>query len=189
MATKISLQGVSGRGSKGEYQEYDFFVVIDEDISEQEAVALAQKTLAEVGGKIYRKRGQDTDRISVDYVGIQTEQPMIRLQPRNERGQFVGYADLGKQLWKLEGGTGTVPRTGTGRFMSFADYAKFRGVNMITGTARQSIETTIQRATDELRQKISMTPTKQPRGGPRQASNPVRRVDSPYKQQLMEEFD
>ncbi|MFA4835928.1 MAG: hypothetical protein WC749_07675 [Dehalococcoidia bacterium] len=185
MPVKVTVQGVSKKASNGDYKEYDFSTEIDEDLTEQEIVNIVLK---EAGGHgLYRKSGQNDDRIQIEYIGAQRDEPMMRLQARDSSGRFTGYDALGRQLWSLEGKANTQPRDAKGHFMSFAQYAKSRGVSFATGEVSTRIKTTSGDLQGQLAREFTNTYWKEARPGNYWRKEGVQRVRSPYKQLELEE--
>jgi hypothetical protein len=180
MPTKIGIYGVSSRNTKGNYKDYDISVTIDEDMTEEEAVKMV---LALAGGDLYRRRGQRSDRITVDRIGVQREAPLIRLQPRDEKGRFIGYEAIGRKLWEMEGGRSAgMPNIGDTFYPTFAEYARARGYDLVTGTARATIRTSIESGQEAIKNAMSATEWRQERSGHEWRKTAVTHVKMPYRQ-------
>lgn len=185
MPTRVTVSGVSKRQEGGDYKEYDYSVTIDDDLTEEEAVNTVLRSAGDYG--IYQKSGQAEDRIQVEYVGVQREEPLVRIQPRDASGRFVGYDSVGRSLWALTGKAGTQPRDAMGHFISFAEYAKSRDVNMVTGTAASGTHTGLADLQRGVTEYMGSETWKKAQAGNYWRNQGVSRVKSPYTESLDEE--
>lgn len=189
MPTKISVSGVSRRSDKSEYREHEYSIYVDEDITEQEAVNMVLSMASQEGG-IYRRSGQAHDRITVEYIGVQADQPMIRLQPRDPAtGRWAGYSELGRQLWRLEGPAGSTPRDASGHFVSYSEYARARGVSLVTGEVRATVGVSAAQGQAFLAQAFRSEPYKQERPSAEWRKERIRRTRTPYQAALNQEME
>jgi hypothetical protein len=184
--TKIAVSGIVKRGEGRQYAEEAISLTIDEDITEAEAVALVLTKVESMGARLYRKLGQAEDRVSVSYIGVQRDEPMIRLQLRDAAGRFLGYDALGRQLWGYEGRPGTQPKDAAGNWITFAAYARARGIQLATGLVSQRIHTTKATAEARITESLSTLEFRQPRPGSFWRREGVQRVKSVYKQMYLE---
>lgn len=187
MPTKIVVQGVTKKQTNGDYKEYDYSVTLDDDITEEEAVSIVLKQAEGYG--LYRKASQREDRIQVSYVGVQRDEPLIRIQTRDAQGRFQGYDAIGRQLWALVGKPNTQPRDALGHFVSFESYAKSRGISLATGTAMTRTRTGVADLQRGITQYFGSESWKKARSGNEWRKEGVRREKMPYKQMRFEDED